>query len=773
MKSRCFLLMAIAVLWTVGAKAQDHFTERDTIDVLSYIIKLDVGHLQPRHIQGSCQVQLDMLKPSNVVSLGLMNATVDSVQVGDQMLYRGEFYYDSAQLRIPVGNADSGDRLLLTVFYGSYGWVGTDGGFWCEDSLFYNLGEDRQVRPFSMGRSWFPCSDSVYDRATYLFEIVVPKGWTAVCSGILLRDSINADSSRTFVYAERDPISTYQVGLNAAPYKVHRFRLDNGRPFQVASLNLDSSAVRWMFSSFNQTYDLYNRLFGFYPWSNIRFSEGGPGSGMEHVENICISLDYYDMDYLIDHEFAHQWFGNSITCASIRDMWFNEGGATFADQLANINRTGNLWSLIYYKRAAIMKIPINEHGYYPLYGMPSQYSFMHTTYFKGAQVFHDLRNLLGDSTFFDMIRNLFIYNRFVNMDSYQLRDKMSTYSGVNLTDFYDFHIFHGGFSSYVVDSIRTTDGTTGVWLSQHLWHADDYCRQARVPVTFFSLAGDSLTCYVPSTGQYAHSDFQLPFTPDFAIVDYYYKTAAANFNDKFDISSVYRQSSYNTHTVLEPTHPEEGSTLYVGMAVGNADQEPMPGIKRWDHRRWYVNGTYSSNFKTKLGFMYGRTDPVNDQEFYLGSATKDSLRLFYRKDASEPWRMRKVFSLQNHSTMTGRYDYIQITGTPPRGEYMMAVVDTALLDIDDDAEAEFSRKTLRLSVSPNPASEYAEVAFCANGTNPSDCHIAVTSSTGKKVFDIRPVDTSLRLSTQTWPAGIYFVTLTTPSGSVTKKLIVQ
>ena len=364
--------MAIAVLWTAGAKAQDYFTERDTIDVLSYFIKLDVGHHQPRHIQGSCQVQLDMLKPSNVVSLGLMNATVDSVQVGDHMLYRGEFYYDSAQLRIPVGNADSGDRLLLTVFYGSYGWVGVDGGFWCEDSLFYNLGEDRQVRPFSMGRSWFPCSDSVYDRATYSFEIVVPKGWTAVCSGILFRDVVNADSSRTFVYLENNPICTYQVGLNAAPYKVHRFNLDIGRTYQVASLHLDSTAVRWMFSSFNQTYDLYNRLFGFYPWSNIRFSEGGPGSGMEHVENICISLDYYDMDYLIDHEFAHQWFGNSITCASIRDMWFNEGGATFADQLANINRTGNLWSLIYYKRAAIMEIPINEHGYYPLYGMPSR-----------------------------------------------------------------------------------------------------------------------------------------------------------------------------------------------------------------------------------------------------------------------------------------------------------------------------------------------------------------------------------------------------------------
>ena len=773
MKNKCFLLLAMAVIWCSSAIAQDHFTERDTIDVQSYHIKLDVGHLRPHYIQGSCKVGLRLLQPSNTVSLGLMDARVDSVQVNDSMLYQGEFYYDSTQMHIPVGEADSGDMLFLTVFYGSNGWVGVDGGFWCEDSLFYNLGEDRIVRPFSMGRSWFPCSDSVYDRATYSFEIVVPKGWTAVCSGTLLNDFLNDDSSRTFLYSQPNPISTYQVGLNAAPYKVHNLRLDSGRTFQVASLNMNNSQVSRIFSSFNQTYELFSNLFGPYPWNEIRFSEGGPGSGMEHVENICISFDYNDMDYLIEHEFAHQWFGNCVTCASINDMWFNEGGATFADQLANINRTGDNWNLIYHKRFAIMSSPINEHGYHPLCGMPNQYSFRNTTYFKGAQVFHDLRNLLGDSTFFSMIKNLFARNTYNCMDSYQLRDTMSAYSGVDLTDFYDFHIFHGGFSSYVVDSIHTTDGTTGVWLSQHLWHADDYCRQARVPVTFFSQSGDTMTCKVSSNGQYAHGEFRLPFTPAFAIVDYHYRTAAANFNDEFNISSVYRQTSYNTHTVVEPTHTEEGSNMYVGMAIGNADQEPIPGIKRWDHRRWYVNGTYSSNFKTKLGFMYGRTDPVNDQEFYLGSATKDSLRLFYRKDASEPWKMRKVFSFQNHSTMSGRFDYIQITGTPPRGEYMMAVVDTALLDIDEGTATEASIKTPRLSVSPNPATEYAEVAFVANGTNPTDCLITVTNSTGKKVFAIRPVSSSVRLSTQEWPSGMYFITLTTPHGSATKKFIVQ
>jgi hypothetical protein len=104
---------------------------------------------------------------------------------------------------------------------------------------------------------------------------------------------------------------------------------------------------------------------------------------------------------------------------------------------------------------------------------------------------------------------------------------------------------------------------------------------------------------------------------------------------------------------------------------------------------------------------------------------------------------------------------------------MMAVVDTALLDIDEGTATEASIKTPRLSVSPNPATEYADVAFVANGTNPTDCLITVTNSTGKKVFAIRPVSSSVRLSTQAWPSGMYFITLTTPYGSVTKKFIVQ
>ena len=76
--------------------------------------------------------------------------------------------------------------------------------------------------------------------------------------------------------------------------------------------------------------------------------------------------------------------------------------------------------------------------------------------------------------------------------------------------------------------------------------------------------------------------------------------------------------------------------MFVSLQYGYPEEAQIPGVKRWDYRRWYVNGDYDNNFKTKTGFCFGDTYPAYDAEFYQGSATMDSLRLFYRKDASHP-----------------------------------------------------------------------------------------------------------------------------------------
>ena len=773
MKIISFLFAVVGLLLCLPAKGQTHFTERDTIDVLHYNICLDMGNRQPRHFEGSCEVTLKLLQSTAQVSLGLEAATIDSVLLNGAMVPMSSIGYDHHQLHIPVNGSSVGDTLRITVCYGSSGWKGVDGGFWSNPTMFYNLGEDRYTRPFSMGRSWFPCSDSVYDRATYTFAITAAPGWSAFCSGEHDSTVTHADSSQTFYYTLSHPVATYQVGINVAPYYVYR-RNAVGHygtySMRIACFNPDSGDVAQCFVSFDSTLNRFERWFGPYRWGTIGFSAGGPNSGMEHVNNICmdsnVSTQFWRMDYLIDHEFAHQWFGNLITCDNLSDMWFNEGGATFADQIVagkTYNRETTLPS--YSKWSIIAKVPIDEEGFHPLCGMPDQYSFFSTTYNKGAMVFHELRHLLGDEVFFRMVQTLFDRNAFTNMDSYQLRDSMSLYSGVDLTDFYNFHIFSPGFASYAVDSLHTIDGSTTIWLRQLLWGAPEYNTHAKVPVTFFSATGDSTTRDVVSHGRYSQGQFQLPFAPDYAIVDYYGVTACANITEDVVISSANVVSCYTENVEIRPSYVGDTTRLKVSMQFGRADEPLPPGVKRWSSRRWVINGNVSSNIVAKVRFAFGDSYWVNDDGFYFGSATNDSIRLFYRRSPDYPWKMRKSATLERGNSSFGNSSLYMENGLMP-GEFILAVVDTAQLSIPDDGQ--LSTTAAQLTLSPNPACDRVELqGFTTAGV------LRILDASGHEVKHLAVNSPCLTLSTAALPAGIYFVSFTSSEGTSTKKLVVN
>ena len=771
MKKCSLLLVTVAILCGTVSMAQGHFTERDTMDVLHYDIRLDMGHIQPRHIQGSCEVTMRLLQPTAEVALGLGAATgIDSVLVNGSRVATSQVLYDYHQLHIAVPNAAVGDTLRVKVYYGSDGWQGSDGGFWCDPDKFYNLGEDRHVRPFSMGRSWFPCSDSVYDRATYTFAITAAPGWSAFCSGEHDSTVTHADLSQTFYYTLSHPVSTYQVGINVAPYYVYRRNavgLYGTYPLRVACFNPDSDDVAQCFASFDTTLTRFERWFGPYRWGSIGFSAGGESVGMEHVNNICIDSSvttrFQRMDYLIDHEFAHQWFGNLITCDNLRDMWFNEGGATFADQIVEGKTYYRYGSVAYYKLLLLAQNP--KDGFYPLSGMPNQEAFMSNTYFKGALFFHELRHLLGDDVFFRMIRTLFDRNAFTNMDSYQLRDSMSLYSGVDLTDFYNFHIFSPGYASYVVDSLHTVDSITTIWLRQLLWGAPEYNTHAKVPITFFSATGDSATRDVTSYGRYSSGQFQLPFTPEYAIVDYYGVTACANITNDVVISSTRPFNYYYENIEFQASHIVDTTRLKVTLQFGRADEPLTPGVKRWSSRRWVINGKVPSNMSAKARFSFGNSYYVNDDDFYLGISTMDSVRLFYRKSPAHPWKMSKNATVGRRSSSMGAGEYY-MENDLMAGEYILAVVDTAQLSNPDDGQP--TSTSSQLTLSPNPACDRVELqVFPRAGV------LRILDASGRELRHFAVNGPHLTLSTATLPAGIYFVSFTSPEGACSRKLVIQ
>jgi aminopeptidase N len=99
--------------------------------------------------------------------------------------------------------------------------------------------------------------------------------------------------------------------------------------------------------------DLFGRLTGQpFPWDRYaqvivwNFGAGGMEntSATTLYDTAVLSADAvtdgFDLDGLISHELAHQWFGDLITCRSWEHIWLNEGFATYFSNLWFEERDG-------------------------------------------------------------------------------------------------------------------------------------------------------------------------------------------------------------------------------------------------------------------------------------------------------------------------------------------------------------------------------------------------------------------------------------------------
>ena len=139
--------------------------------------------------------------------------------------------------------------------------------------------------------------------------------------------------------------------------------------------------------------------------------------------------------------------------------------------------------------------------------------------------------------------------------------------------------------------------------------------------------------------------------------------------------------------------------------------------------------------------------------------------------------MRKTATYERLATITSYIQYMQIVGTPLKGEFIMAVVDTALLSIPYDEDPV---STPQLTLSPNPAKDHVDIHVSL--AEPQPCQIILRNATGREImrkdFQLSTLNSQLstlnfQLSTASLPAGIYFVTLTSPTGTYTRKLLIQ
>ncbi|MBK3582000.1 M1 family metallopeptidase, partial [Streptomyces sp. MBT65] len=177
--------------------------------------------------------------------------------------------------------------------------------------------------------AWFPSDNHPSDKATYTITITVPKGLQAVSNGELRSETTTADGRTTSTWRTTQPMATYLATVAIGHYDITRSTTSNGLPVYTAVDPHEAEASRKVLAQLPEIMEWEEYNFGPYPFSStgaIVDRRGDAGYALE-TQNRPFFPGAPDTATLV-HELAHQWYGNSVTPKTWRDMWLNEGFAT-------------------------------------------------------------------------------------------------------------------------------------------------------------------------------------------------------------------------------------------------------------------------------------------------------------------------------------------------------------------------------------------------------------------------------------------------------------
>ncbi|WP_406366580.1 M1 family metallopeptidase [Streptomyces sp. NBC_01546] len=259
--------------------------------------------------------------------------------------------------------------------------------------------------------TWFPGNHHPSDKATYDITITVPKGYEAVSNGELRARTTQADGRTAFAWHSPEPMASYLATAVVGKYRVATGRTPSGVALYDAVAPGEAAASAGDLARLPEMVEWGAGRFGPYPFSTagaIVLPAGTLAYALETQTRPVFSGAPGSED-LVLHELAHQWFGNSVSPKSWKDMWLNEGFATYAEWLWAEDHGGvtaqKRFEAFLAGDTEVDEGADSDWDAFPPAAPPGpEHISGNPVYFRGAMVLHRIRQEVGDEKFFALVR---------------------------------------------------------------------------------------------------------------------------------------------------------------------------------------------------------------------------------------------------------------------------------------------------------------------------------------------------------------------------------
>ncbi|MFZ2501918.1 MAG: M1 family metallopeptidase, partial [Nocardioides sp.] len=255
---------------------------------------------------------------------------------------------------------------------------------------------------------WFPANDHPRDRARVKVRVEVPRGLEGISNGVFVKKK-RAGAYTRWTWRSTDPMAPYLAFLLVGDFRLQH-GVTAGRPWTNAvsrqlSAEKQASGLTWLKKTPTVVSWLEGEL-GAYPFSVTggAITSVPTGFALENQTRPVYPETMIGHDAIMVHELAHQWFGDAITVNTWREIWLNEGFATYNEARyweSQGRRTVDEWLTDTYASqpadSPLWDVPVSNPGPKGL--------FDEAVYVRGGMTLAALRRLIGDEPFAQLMRD--------------------------------------------------------------------------------------------------------------------------------------------------------------------------------------------------------------------------------------------------------------------------------------------------------------------------------------------------------------------------------